>query len=125
MQHHRGAGHAVHRAVDKEGGGLDPMAARQHLAAQVDQYDVLGADLAPVQAARVDQVAALCPRQQHAEVVADAFGQAVVRGGAQGQREVFAQARDARAGVPGVGPHSRKLGFFFKHFEPQALITPA
>ena len=62
VQHHRVAGDAVDRAVDEEGGGLDAVAAGQHLAVHVDQHDVVGPDLAPVQAARVDQVAVLRAR---------------------------------------------------------------
>ena len=130
VQHHRMAGDAVDRAVDEQGGRLDAVAAGQHLAVHVDQHDVVGADLAPVQAARVDQVAVVRrPGQRDAEVVADAFGQAVVGGGAQRQRKVLAQACDRRAGVLGVrlSAVGRGQGAFecFKHFLPQTLMVPA
>ncbi len=103
VQHHRVAGDAVDRAVDEEGGRLHAVPAGQHLAAHIDQHDVVGTDLAPVQAAGVDEVAVLCARQHHAEVVADAFRQAMVRGGAQRKREVFAQLAHARGGVLRIG----------------------
>jgi hypothetical protein len=95
----------MHRAVNEERRGLDPVAPGQHLAVHVDQHDVLGADLAPVQAARIDQVAVLRARQGDAEMIAHAFGEAVVRGGAQRQREVFAQGADGGAGVLGFRAH--------------------
>jgi len=43
--------------VDVHGGRLDAVATLQHRAVGVDQHDVVGADLAPVQSARVDQEA--------------------------------------------------------------------
>ena len=111
MQHDCMAGDAVHRAVDEEGGRFDAMAAGQHLAAHVDQHDVVGADLAPVQAARVDQIAVLRARQRDAEMVAHAFGQAVVRGGAQRHCKVVAQRADGGTVVVGAGGgHGNGLG---------------
>jgi hypothetical protein len=95
VQHHGMAGDAVHRGVDEQRGGLDAVPAFEHPALAVDEHDVVGADLAPVQAARVDEVAVGRAGHGHAEVVAHAFGQAMVGGGAQGQRQVFAQPESA------------------------------
>jgi hypothetical protein len=90
VEHHRLPGDAVRRGMDEHGGRLDAVAALQHFAMFVDEHDVVGAYLAPVQAARVDEEAARIVRQRHAEVVAHAFAQAVMRGRAQRQCQVFA-----------------------------------
>jgi hypothetical protein len=91
VQHHRMAGDAVRCGMDEHGGRLDAVAAQQHGAVFVDQHDVVGADLAPVQPARVDQEAAAVVGQRHAEMVTHAFAQTVMGGGAQRQRQVFAK----------------------------------
>jgi hypothetical protein len=46
------------------------------------------------QAARVEQESSRAVGKLDAEVIADAFGQAMQRRGAQGQREIFSQAPD-------------------------------
>jgi hypothetical protein len=51
------------------------MTALKNVAFGVNQHDVIGADFAPVQTARVNQIALRSIGQCHAEMVADAFGQ--------------------------------------------------
>jgi thiol:disulfide interchange protein len=70
------------------------VAAGEHRTVGVDHHDVVGADLAPQQAARVQQEAARTVAEFGAEVVAHPFGQAVMGGGAQRQRKVGAPAGD-------------------------------
>ena len=112
VQHAGLAAQAMDRGVNEHRGRLDLVAAGQPVPRGVDQHHVVGAHLAPQQAARVEQEAPRAVRQLDAEVVADALGQPVVRGGAQREREVAAQAGDGlRAVVPGVsvgGGHRRR-----------------
>ena len=103
VQHHRVARDAVHRGMDEHRRRLDPVAPGQYLPVGVDEHDVVGADLAPEQSARVDQEALRAVGQGNAEVVAHAFAQAMVGGGAQRQRQVFAQ----RCGARVVACHGR------------------
>ena len=106
------AAQAMDRGVDEHGGRLDFVPARELAARGVDQHDVGGLDLAPQQASRVQQEAPRTIGQLDAEVVADAFGQAVERGSAQRQREIGTQALDARSGeVPFVFRSRHQAGF--------------
>jgi hypothetical protein len=91
VQHARLAGDAMHRGVDEHRGGLDLALPGQPLAVLVDQHDVVFAHLAPQQAARIQQEATRMVGQFDAEVVADAFAEAMVRGRTQRQAQVGAQ----------------------------------
>ena len=83
VQHAGFSGDTVNRRVDKHGRGLHGMAPGQYLALDINHHNVIGLHLAPHQAARVEQKAATAVGQLDAEVVAYAFGQAVVGGSAQ------------------------------------------
>jgi hypothetical protein len=91
VQHAGLAGDAVDGGMDEHRRRFHRVAAGQRRALGVDQHDVVGLHLVPQQAARVQQEAARLVGQFDAEVVAHAFGQAVVRGGAQRQGQVGAQ----------------------------------
>ena len=80
--------------VDEHRRRLDRVTTGQRRAAGIDHDDVGGLDFAPEQAARVEQESAGTVGKLGAEMVADAFGQAVQRRRAQAEREVFAQAQD-------------------------------
>ena len=85
------------------------MASGQLLAVGVHHNDVIGPDLGPHQPARVEQKAPAGIGQFQAEMVAHAFGQAMVGGGAQGQRQVGAQAAHG-GGKKVVVVHGLSLG---------------
>jgi hypothetical protein len=114
VQHAGLAGDAVDRGVDEHRRRFHRWRPASLRPGDVDHHDVVGLHLAPQQAARVQQEAARRVGQFHAEVVAHAFGQAVVRGGAQGQGQVGAQPGDGGGSVVvfvhrgsfGVGGHS-------------------
>ena len=71
VQHDRMASDPMNRCVNEQGRRFCPMPTLEDLTLAVHEQDVIGTDLAPVQAARVEQepVSIHC----HAEVVADAF----------------------------------------------------
>jgi hypothetical protein len=79
----------MNRSVNEQGRRFCPMPAFEDLALGVHEQDVIGKDLTPVQAARVEQepVAVHC----HAEVVADAFRQPMPGSSPQGERKVFSE----------------------------------
>ncbi len=109
------AGDAVDGGMDEHGGRLDLMAAGQLVAVGVDQDDVLGLDLVPHQAARVEQEMVGIAGQRDAEMVAHAFAQPVEGGRPQRERQVGAQRGDGfgvkeRIGVAGFVVHGCLFG---------------
>ncbi|MNX72467.1 hypothetical protein D3C86_1038220 [compost metagenome] len=80
--------------MNKHGRGLDVVAASELVAVRIDQHDVFRLHFMPHQAARIEQEMIRIARQRHAEVVADAFAQAVCSRGPQRQREVGPQCGD-------------------------------
>ncbi|MNT48876.1 hypothetical protein D3C72_1856850 [compost metagenome] len=94
MQHTGLAGDAMDGGVDEHGRGFDVMTASELVAVGVDQHDVVRLHFVPHQAARVKQEMVGITGKRHAEVVADAFAQAVGGGGPQRQRQVGPQCGD-------------------------------
>ena len=89
VQHDRMASDPMNRCVNEKRSWFCPMPAFKDLAPVVHEQDVIGKDLAPVQATRVEQEPVSI--HGHAEVVADAFRKPMPCGGPQGQREIFSE----------------------------------
>ena len=89
VQHDRMASDPMNRCVNEQGRRFCPMPTLEDLTLAVHEQDVIGTDLAPVQAARVEQEPVSI--HGHAEVVADAFRKPMPCGGPQGQREIFSE----------------------------------
>ena len=89
VQHDRMASDPMNRCVNEQGRRFRPMPAFEDQAIAIHEQDVIGKDLAPLQAARVEQepVSIHC----HAEVVADAFRKPMPGSGPQGEREVVSE----------------------------------
>jgi hypothetical protein len=94
VQHATLARDAVHRRMDEHRRRLDLVPSGQPAPGRVDHHDVGRADLAPVQAARIDEEAVAAVGQGDAEVIADALRQPVEVGRAQREREIAAQRAD-------------------------------
>jgi hypothetical protein len=92
----------MHAAVDVECGGLDLVFAFEHFAVLVDQHQVGGRELRPVEALRIDEKLVRRPRHFHAEVIADPLVERHARGQPQGCGEIEAGVRNGVfAGGPG------------------------
>ena len=87
VQHDRMASDPMNRGMNEKGRWFRPMPAFEHLPLAIHQQNVIGKDLAPVQATRVEQEPVSI--HGHAEVVADAFRKPMPCGGPQGKREVI------------------------------------
>src|ERR1019366_6340520 len=95
---------AVDRRMDEHRRGLHGVTPRELVAIAVDHHDVGGADLAPEQAARVQKKPSRAVRQLDAEVIADPFREAVMRGSPQRQGQIAAKAaHPLRLEIPACG----------------------
>jgi len=81
----------VDGSVNKHRRGFNGMSTGQFVSLRIDKDDVIGLNFIPHETAGIQQKVVGVTRQRHAEVIADAFAQAMSRSRPQGQSQVGAE----------------------------------
>jgi hypothetical protein len=104
MEHGCLARNPVHGCMDEHGSRLNGMAPCERLPMLIDQYDVVGLNLAPEQAPGVDQKTVGVVRQAQAEVVADPLSEPMMKGGPEREGQISPQGLNA-----GLRPEGKRF----------------